>query len=530
VAEAGKAKIAARRKELEGMSDWRERDRDQLERHLEHELKKRGLTRRDLMKGGMGMAAALGLGSLFAACGGDGGGEAAPPAAEPPAGEPAPPAEEAPAFTGTLRVLGLGVDLQAADGRPGAQPGAPIAEEAEKALGFKVQFTVKTTTENQQIVLTQPDSFDVYSGYHHEYDRLWQSGNLQPVEIAKIELWNEIGTLHTLGKVDPASTTCTVGDGDAPVTKLYVDPDQTGTWATSPETNAENEGVIVQWADLEASPVAGVGEEPKFTTGVPQNFNMDSMGYNQDVIQLEPDQVSWAELFNQSYRGRVALLADPSIALQDAGNAALATGLIDSFGSLGNMTREEMDAMFTILTDLKQQGHFKAFWGDFNESVNLMASGEVVIESMWSPAVALLVTQGLNVRYAAPPEGFRGWSAGQAISTSVTDPATLQAAYDYINWWLTGLPGSLTMRQGYYLAVQERTREFVEPEEWDFWIEGQPAAKDLPGITGQVGDVKQGTVRDGGSFVDRACRYSSWNSFPQETEYMTQRWNEFQAA
>ncbi len=38
--------------------DWknREPDRDQLERHLEHELKKRGLTRRDLMKGGMAMA------------------------------------------------------------------------------------------------------------------------------------------------------------------------------------------------------------------------------------------------------------------------------------------------------------------------------------------------------------------------------------------------------------------------------------------------------------------------------------------
>ena len=34
----------------------------------------------------------------------------------------------------------------------------------------------------------------------------------------------------------------------------------------------------------------------------------------------------------------MALLADPAIALQDAGNAALATGLVDSFGSLGNMT------------------------------------------------------------------------------------------------------------------------------------------------------------------------------------------------
>ena len=45
-----------------------------------------------------------------------------------------------------------------------------------------------------------------------------------------------------------------------------------------------------------------------------------------------------------------------------------------------------------------------------------MPSGEVVIESMWSPAVALLVGAGHHVRYAAPPEGFRGWAGGHAIS------------------------------------------------------------------------------------------------------------------
>ena len=49
------------------MGDWRELDRDQLEKHLDHECKKRGMTRRDLMKGGAGMAAALGLGWLAAA-------------------------------------------------------------------------------------------------------------------------------------------------------------------------------------------------------------------------------------------------------------------------------------------------------------------------------------------------------------------------------------------------------------------------------------------------------------------------------
>ena len=39
------------------------------------------------------------------------------------------------------------------------------------------------------------------------------------------------------------------------------------------------------------------------------------------------------------------------------------------------------------MTEFKKNGQFRAFWKTFDESVNLMASGEVVIQSMWSPAV-----------------------------------------------------------------------------------------------------------------------------------------------
>ena len=39
------------------------------------------------------------------------------------------------------------------------------------------------------------------------------------------------------------------------------------------------------------------------------------------------------------------------------------------------------------------------------------------------------------------------------------------------------------------------------------------AARDLPGITGKVGDIKKGSVRDGGSFSQRIGHYSSWNSY-----------------
>ena len=504
------------------MGDWRDLDRDQLEKHLDHECKKRGLTRRDLMKGGAGMAAALGLGWLAAACGGGGDEEAAPapPSGEPapPSGEPAaPPSEEAPKFTGTLRVTGLGVDLI-----------DPIKAAGEKALGFTLAFDVTDSVTMVQKAITQPGSFDVFSGYTYQYNQAFQSGNFHNEEIAKITNWGQMSPLINQGKVDPASTTCTYGDGDAPFRSLYIDPDKTGNWPTSSETPSELADLLVSWVDEESG--QPVGDEPLYTIGPPNNFNMDSMGYNGDVIQMEPTEVDWPELFNANYKGRVALLNDPGIGLQDAGNAAVASGMM-TFGSLGNMTKEEIDGIVQILLDLKQKGQFRAFWTTFDESVNLMASNEVVIESMWSPAVALLVAQGLNVRYASPPSGFRGWCSTMSISKEAeSDPSLLQACYDYINWWHSGEPGAIMMRQGYYNAVQETSRQFVEPEEYDFWIDGKAAAKDLPGITGQVGDIKAGQVRDGGSFVDRACNYSSWNSYFEENEYQIQRWNEFLSA
>ena len=81
------------------------------------------------------------------------------------------------------------------------------------------------------------------------------------------------------------------------------------------------------------------------------------------------------------------------------------------------------------------------------------------------------------------------------------------------------------MRQGYYIANGKTLPAWLKSpraktgkpaftmDEYDFWYNGKPAATDLPGITGHVGDVKKGQVRDGGSFLQRSKHYSTWNSY-----------------
>jgi putative spermidine/putrescine transport system substrate-binding protein len=78
----------------------------------------------------------------------------------------------------------------------------------------------------------------------------------------------------------------------------------------------------------------------------------------------------------------------------DAAMVSESMGAIQ-YGDKGNMTREEIDKTIALLIDAKKQGQFRAFWKEFNESGNLMSSGEVVIQSMWSPAVTKVRQMGV---------------------------------------------------------------------------------------------------------------------------------------
>ena len=403
----------------------------------------------------------------------------------------------------------------------------PIRQVAEKDLGFSIVFDLAQDADaGRERVVTQPASFDVLSEHHSHLDWLWPSANLQPVDISRIPRWNEITPIFKLGKADPADTSCTYGEGDAPFRNLYVDPDRSGRWKTPPSTVSELDGILVAWLD-EASGQAS-GNEPAFCSMVPGVLGADAFGYNGDILRKEPEEVSWAELFNSSWRGRVGLINLPDQVMLEAGLATRALGLMD-FANLGDPTKAEIDGLMQILIELQKNGHFRAFWSEFTESVELMASGEIVIESMFQPAVALLRAQQFPVRYALPPEGTRGFSGGFSISASVTDPATLQACYDFINWWYAGSAGAVMMRLSFYYAVQETSRAFVEPGEYAYWIEGHRADKDYPGPFGDV-SIHSGQVRDGGPFEQRVCQVAVWNSLFAELPYLRDRWNEVVSA
>jgi putative spermidine/putrescine transport system substrate-binding protein len=346
----------------------------------------------------------------------------------------------------------------------------------------------------QQIAVTQPQAWDVYDQWFNSVKIVWGAGVCQPVDVTRLPQWENVSPLTKVGKINDEAK---VGAGDAPVRLLYVQPD----------------------GSLLSDPTEQVSM-------LPLTHNVDAFGYHSEVVDSE-DAKSWAIFYDADYKGKVGLLNDPATGLMDLALGAQAAELA-TFDDIGNMTRDEIDTIMDILIEQKQAGQFRAFWNSFDESVNLMSSGEVVVESMWSPAVTALRTHGVPVIYASPQEGYRGWHGGIMINGQASG-ATLDAIYEYIDWWMNGWAGALVARQGYYFSIPENAREHLSDAEWDYWYGGEPAAEDMLAPDGGV-VAKQGEVRDGGSYETRMSNIAVWNSVMDEHQYLVGKWNEFLAS
>ncbi len=365
-----------------------------------------------------------------------------------------------------------------------------IQGKASEDLGFSVRGQALGYGAMVGKMLNQNDQYEVAEGYFNDMDVMIPAKVWQPIDTRRIPEWEKVSDLTKTGRLTPESNP---GQGDAPFRHLWLDED--GNRVEGPS---------------------------RYVSMLPGWHNADSLGYNPEETGRPIE--SWAELFSEDFAGQVALLNAPQIGVMDAALAVEGLGIFQ-FGDKGNMTREEIDFLVDFLIEKKQAGHFRAFWETFGQSVNLMVNGEVVLESMWSPAVTAIKAEGVPCVYAFPKEGMRGWHGGCAISARASGKA-LDQAYEYLNWWLDGWAGAFVARQGYYMSVPDNVKKHLEPEEWDFWYEGKPAARELPDPYGTI-IVEKGEVRDGGSYWDRFRNIAVWNSLMDENDYLVERWTEF---
>jgi putative spermidine/putrescine transport system substrate-binding protein len=384
----------------------------------------------------------------------------------------------------TLRYLGTAVNQD-----------KEIADRFKADTGITIQYIPVTTDDVTKRAVTAPNSFDLIDTEYFSLKKILPTGNLLGIDTKRIKNADKITSLFTKGEVNGKK----VGDqGTAPKKVMYV---------ASPTAK-----------EFSATPT-------QFMTLIPTVYNADTLGIRPDLIKRPI--TSWKELLNPEFKGKSAILNIPSIGIMDAAMVVEASGLY-KYPDKGNMTKAEIDMTIKHLIEAKKAGQFRALWKDFNESVNLMASGEVVIQSMWSPAVTAVRTKGIACTFQPLKEGYRAWASGFGVPKSVQG-AKADGVYEFINWFLDGWAGAYLNRQGYYSAVLETAKSKMEPYEWAYWMEGKPATQDIKSPHGDL-LAKTGSLRDGGSYEERMGGIACWNALMDENTYMVQKWNEFVAA
>ncbi len=377
-----------------------------------------------------------------------------------------------------LRVLGTAISLL-----------EELRVKAEADLGIDICFDNNDFIVTQHKAAQEPDSYDIYDQCFHNLDIVWYWRAIQPIETARITLWGEINDLTKTGQIGPSAR---MGLGDVPARKLYVQPS------------------------------LALGDAPTGRISMlPTTHNFDSFAYRSDAVEHRPAMASWAALLDERWSGRAGVVDEPAIGIFDAALAAQAAGLM-TFGDIGNMTIAEIDQLVDILEARRKAGFFRSFWRTAEDAARLMIDGDTDIQSMWSTGIGILNSQGLPVEQAAPAEGYRAWHGGLCLSRHLSG-RTLDVAYEYLNWWISGWPGAVVARQGYYISTPERSRGYMTSAEWDYWYEGLPAREDLPGPDGTI-RIRRGALRSGGSYWQRANSIAVWNTTMDEHNYLVRRW------
>jgi putative spermidine/putrescine transport system substrate-binding protein len=249
-----------------------------------------------------------------------------------------------------------------------------IAEQATKDLGFTISMQATESMDLLNRFLAQSNAIDVGDVSIVFLKYLVGRNVLQAIPVSKFKDWDKVIPLFGKGVYPNGSEAST--QGVAPYTVLFATGADGQKFAAAP----------TEWL-----------------TGIPTITNADTLGVRPDLVGRPID--SWADLISPEFKGKAALQDQPTVGVIDVAMALEARGDI-KYGNKGNMTKAEIEKTIDTMIAIKKSGHFRSFWSSFDQSVNLMASGEVVIQSMWSPAVTAVKARGIPIVYQPLREGL----------------------------------------------------------------------------------------------------------------------------
>ena len=146
--------------------------------------------------------------------------------------------------------------------------------------------------------------------------------------------------------------------------------------------------------------------------------------------------------------------------------------------------------------------------------MNLLVSGEVHVMDCWEPMVFAAAGQGVNVRYAAPKEGYLLWAmAAYLVNNPDRSPEQTEAAYALLNFMLSPWYGAtITGLRGY--LTNPAAAEFASANP-DLFAADQAQ---------RIADISKGVQ-------DRYAVGGTWqNRWPTNVDLYEEEWQRFKAA
>lgn len=288
----------------------------------------------------------------------------------------------------------------------------------------------------------------------------------------------------------------------------------------------------------------------------PHVYNFDAVGYNPEFVDSA---TLWSDLFDEQYKGKVCMGATASITIPEALMHLVDESIVDgNVGDLNNPTQEQLDSAIDFLIDQKSGGQFRSTWTGYGESVNLMASEEAVIGDLWQPAALDTRRAGTPITYATMETGQNGLQGYRYWFGGITPGAEANASrnnYDEVTELINVHYGSSfpAFIQGYgYSVPQYPNKDLVRtgsdetgagmgPEYYDWSYEGAATYEsvDAPALfdpqsyewSDEEGSpASDGGTRDSGPIEDRIDKLGFFQIWPDEADYMTNRWRDFSSA
>jgi len=202
---------------------------------------------------------------------------------------------------------------------------------------------------------------------------------------------------------------------------------------------------------------------------VPYIANADSLAYDRDEVGTDPD--SWAMLFDPEFKGRVAMQDDYGPTLTNTAIYLHESGQVE-IKDRSNMTEDEVKAVAQFLIDQKKKGQFRTFWNGFQQGVDLMASGEVVMMSCWEPIQLVSRRKSeKDIQYGNMKEGHQVWNNVVMLSNGAVDRGREDAFYKLADVFLSPWYCSKQLAKFGFASLTSNVGEYINENPDGFDVE-----------------------------------------------------------